>query len=38
MKKCSKPSRAMTPIMSRAIARFEYGAWSGLDGGVLLSP
>ena len=28
----------MTLIMSRAIARFEYGAWSVPDGGVLLWP
>src|SRR2546426_415213 len=38
MEKCSNPSCAMTAIMSRAIARFEYGAWSALDGGVRPSP
>jgi hypothetical protein len=34
----SKPSWVMTATMSRASARFEYGAWSAADAGHPLAP
>ena len=37
-KNCSKPSCRITSTWSRAIARFEYGAWSSVCGGFELSP
>jgi hypothetical protein len=38
MEKVSKPRCDITVTMSAAIVRFEYAAWSGVDGGVELSP
>ena len=36
--KRSNPSSSITATMSRAMARFEYGSWSGVVGGFELSP
>ena len=37
-RKRGKPSRSITATMSRARARFAYGAWSGVEAGQPLRP